>query len=143
VQIGLFDAFGDGWGEGAALRIYDRNDPSSYLDISNLNKAFVESNVCLNPTLALYTEVACNDCSLSEPWEMFYTITEGKKKKSMSYVGTHNTVMSIRDRKIKIVRNPIDYDAKQWICKQECDRYGIGARNDFWIYDMKGEGKCQ
>jgi hypothetical protein len=96
VDIGLYDAFGDGWGEDAVLRIFNSKDNSVCQEVSNPDKAFVETTLCLNPALKLRAEITCDSCTLLEPWEMFYSISESKGKKAKSHMGTYNTIMSLQ-----------------------------------------------
>jgi hypothetical protein len=142
VQIGLFDSFGDGWGEGAKLRIYDKNDPVSYLDISNPATSVVETTVCLDSSRSLQAEVICYDCDLREPWEMYYTVTETKQRNPKFYVGGYDTVMSLRHEDIRIRRNPIDdKDIDRKCSNRKCYRDRGGNRYDDIVIDATGEGE--
>jgi hypothetical protein len=137
VDIGLFDSFGDGWGEGAVLRIFDSKDPTAYLDFSNPDKAFVETTVCLNPSLQLHTEVTCNNCEMHEYWEMYYTISETKGKKPKSFIGAYDTVMSLHRKDIDVREKAIDYSHHS--CSDKCSR-GHNDRYSDKVIDLTGEG---
>jgi hypothetical protein len=141
----LMDSFGDGWGEGVALRIYDNNDPTSYIDISNSDQALVETTVCLNPSLSLNVEVRfCDGCSLQEPWEMFYFISEKQGKKNpKSHVGAYNTVMSLQNEEIKSIQNAISFKDKRWTCDGSCEhkRRHLGPRDTDRVFDKTGKGE--
>jgi hypothetical protein len=119
VHIGLFDSFGDGWGEGAALRIYDNNDPLSYLVVSNTDRSFSEETVCLNPSRLLYAQVVCYNCDLHEPWEMYYTVTATRGKHPKSFIGAYDTEMSFKNSGTFIMKNPIEYKNKRYACKDQ------------------------
>jgi hypothetical protein len=140
VHIGLFDSFGDGWGEGAALRIYDKNDPLSYLVVSNTDRSFFEETVCLNPSRLLYAQVVCYNCDLHEPWEMYYTVTETRGKDRKSFIGAYDTVMAFKGRETYIKYHPIDFKDKRHACKDQCrnDRHYHYSDK---VIDTTGKGK--
>jgi hypothetical protein len=140
VDIGLFDSFGNGWGEGVVLRIFDSNDLTAYLDVSNPNTAFVETQLCLDPSLELRTEVTCDNCEMLEPWEMYYTISETKGKNPKSYLGAFNTVMSLHRKDISVIRNKIDYKDDRRSCPDDKCSGGRGDRYADKVIDMTGEG---
>jgi hypothetical protein len=140
VDIGLFDSFGNGWGEGVVLRISDSNNLMAYLDISNPDTAFVETQLCLDPSLELRTEVTCDHCELLEPWEMYYTISETKGKNPKSYLGAYNTVMSLHRKDISVIRNKIDYKDDRRSCPDDKCSGGRGDRYADKVIDMTGEG---
>jgi hypothetical protein len=138
VDIGLFDAFGDGWGE-STLRIYARDSKDSAIYMSNPDKSFVKNTVCLDSSVELTIDVACSNCDLKEPWEMYYTITETKNKKSKSYVGSYDTVMSLESGGIRVKRNGIDDDRRD-SCSKRCDSDTVRRGADR-VVDMTGKGK--
>jgi hypothetical protein len=137
------DSFGDGWGDGAALRIYNVNDPASHVDITNPDKALVETTVCLNPSLVLNAEVVCSECNFQEPWEMFFFMAERHGWIRESLLGDYNTVVSLRDRDIKVRRNAISDKDKLWTCEGACERRHLGPRDVDRVYDMTGKGVNQ
>jgi hypothetical protein len=137
------DSFGDGWVDGAALRIYNVNDPASYVDISNPDNALVETTVCLNPSLVLNAEIVCSECNFQEPWEMFFFIAERHGRNRKSLLGTYNTVVALRDGDIKVRRNAISYKDKLWTCEEACERRHLGPRDVDRVYDMTGKGAKQ
>jgi hypothetical protein len=141
VRFGLFDTFGDGWGEGAVLRIYNQNDPSIFMDLTNLDRSFVESYICLNPSLSLFAEVICDDCALQEPWEMYYSISVRSGRSREAFYGAYDTVMSFQNQKVRMRSNSINYNDRVWSCKEECDRPRLGSGNADRVFDMTGDGK--
>jgi hypothetical protein len=140
VRFGLFDAFGDGWGEGAALRIYDRNDPSAHMDLTNSDGSFAESTICLNPFLSLYAEIVCDACTIPAPWEIYYSISVGKGRSRKEFFGRYDTIMSFQGENVKIKSNGINFKDKIWSCKEECDRPRLGSGNADRVFDMTGDG---
>lgn len=123
LDIGLFDSFGDGWGDETVLRIYDKNDASKFVDVSSVNSAFVAETVCVDSNLELRAEIVCVDCSLRESWEMYYTITESGKTKSKTYVGNHNTLMTMKRKSIKVEGDRDLYRSCDTECKGDSNRY--------------------
>jgi hypothetical protein len=142
VKIGLFDSFGDGWGRGAALRIYLESDPGIFIDITNENRAFVDTTLCLNPSMLLYAEVICTECDLKEYWEIIYSMTEVYENddRGKPRYGGYNTVMRLRNRAVTIVRNARQLHDRSRKCDDKCSRDHDFRYGDK-VIDMTGEGK--
>jgi hypothetical protein len=136
VNVGLFDSFGDGWGDDIVLRLYDKNAPYLFVDVSNSNKAFKESTVCLNPSAEILASIYYSNVEVLQPWEMYFTISD---ESGQSFTGNFDTVLLLNQKTISVFQNPIYYDDERWSCTEKCER-GRGERRSEKIIDMTGEG---